>query len=272
MNDLELKQPIIKYIRGYYRQNGETPPLRKIIKRFEREKLNFSRFYEIFPGRMSEACGLAGVPIPTERIRRTDRATQASKMTEPTPHVQVCPSRPMLSDEQTKRLLGISHLEGGKEPLIIIDELLDRDAKLRNTYKLSFKDTKMIADFLNLAIGKGWQVPWLLSVETYLWNSGFMDLDQQALKWLADLLKQVKHSGLKVEDLMRTFRKTENEWEEDIKKAYDTGFENGMKTFESAYVKSVLGVVRDRNTLTWLYKIGNLTKLQALADRNGVKD
>jgi hypothetical protein len=85
--------------------------------------------------------------------------------------------------------------------------------------------------------------------------------------WLADLLKEVRRSGLKVEDLMRMFRKTENEWEEDIKKAYDTGFENGMKTFESAYVKSVVATIKDSNTLKLLYHIGNITKMQALADK-----
>jgi hypothetical protein len=268
MNNLDLKQPIIEYIRDHYRQNGKTPPLRKIIKHFEKEKLNFSRFYEIFPSCIPEAYRLAGVPIPTERIRRTRKATQASKTTEPQPHVQTCPNRPMLSDEQTKRLLGISHLEGGKDPLIIIDELLNRDAKLRKAYRLSLKDTKMMVDFLNLAIEKGWQVPWLLSIQTCLWNSGFMDLDQQALEWLANLLKEVKRNGLKAEDLVRTFKKTENEWEEDIKKAYDAGFENGMKTFESAYVKSVVDTIKDSNMLKLFYHIGNITKMQALADRS----
>jgi hypothetical protein len=270
MNDLELKQPIIKYIRGYYRQNGETPPLRKIIKRFEKEKLNFSRFYEIFPGRMSEACRLAGVPIPTERIRRTDRATEVSKMTEPTPSVQVCPSRQMLSDEQTKRLLGISHLEGGKEPLIIIDELLERDAKLRKTYKMSFKDTKSVADFLDLAANGGWEVPSLLSMVTRLWNSGFIHLDQHSLKCLSDMLTEMKSGGLTPKEVVETLHMKRDEFEQNIQQSYDAGFRKGLEMFENAYLKSVVGISKDYGTLQWLYRVANLARLQALADWNNL--
>lgn len=37
-----------------------------------------------------------------------------------------------LTPEQTKRLYGICHLEGGKKPSTVIDELLEGDSKLRN--------------------------------------------------------------------------------------------------------------------------------------------
>ena len=39
--------------------------------------------------------------------------------------------RLMLTEEQSKRLLGISHLEGGKDPLVVLDELLNYDCKMR---------------------------------------------------------------------------------------------------------------------------------------------
>jgi len=80
MDNQELKEAIIQYIKKYYEQNKKTPPLRKIFRHFKKEKLNFTRFYEIFPRGIPEACSLAAVPIPTERIRKTEKATEASRM------------------------------------------------------------------------------------------------------------------------------------------------------------------------------------------------
>jgi len=80
MSDAELKDAIVQYIKEYYERYKEVPPLRKMFKHFKKEKLDFPRFYEIFPGRISEACSLAAVPIPTERIRQTEKATEASRM------------------------------------------------------------------------------------------------------------------------------------------------------------------------------------------------
>lgn len=53
----------------------------------------------------------------------------------------------------------------------------------------------------------------------------------------------------------------------DSKKVYSTGFEDGMQLFESAYVKSVEAVAKDYERRRF-YEVGNLTRLQALADRN----
>jgi hypothetical protein len=88
----------------------------------------------------------------------------------------------MLTEEQTRRILGISHIEKGRDTTLIIDEMLDRDASLRKTYKLSFKDTKNVADFLEATTRKSWKLPWLLTIMAKLWNSGFTHLDQQSLK------------------------------------------------------------------------------------------
>jgi len=77
MDDEELKQAIIQYIKDYYRRNNEAPSLRRILKRFRREKLNLTRFYRIFPGGITEASRLADVPVPMERIKRTEKATES---------------------------------------------------------------------------------------------------------------------------------------------------------------------------------------------------
>ena len=79
MTDQELKEAAIQYVKKCYERNKKVPSLRKIFKHFKKEKLSFTRFYKIFPGGMSEACALAAVPVPMERIKRTEKATNASR-------------------------------------------------------------------------------------------------------------------------------------------------------------------------------------------------
>jgi hypothetical protein len=80
MGDRELKDVTIQYVKKYYERNKKIPSLRKTSEHFKKEKLNFTRFYKIFPRGIPEACSLAAVPIPTERIRKTEKATEASRM------------------------------------------------------------------------------------------------------------------------------------------------------------------------------------------------
>lgn len=104
----------------------------------------------------------------------------------------------MLTEEQTKRLLGISHLEGGTDPLLIIDELLDQDSDLRKTYKLSFQDTKLVVDFLKTSAGRGWLVhsnPNIVECVTHLWNCGVQNLEPNTVDGLIAILKDLKSSG-----------------------------------------------------------------------------
>jgi hypothetical protein len=79
MTDEELKQAILQYARKYYERNKEAPSLRKILKHFRKEKLNFMRFYMIFPKGISEVCRRVHISISADRIKRTERATKAAK-------------------------------------------------------------------------------------------------------------------------------------------------------------------------------------------------
>jgi hypothetical protein len=269
--DKDIRSAIISFVQSYHAKNKTVPSIRMISKAFEADGVNRYTFYSLFPNGLRELCKLTAVPAPTERIRRTDRATEASKLKgQSSSIIEVSPDHLMLSEAQTKRLLGLSHLEDGKDPLLIIDELLDRDSKLRMTCRLSFKGTKAVADFLELATSRGWEVPPLLSMVMRMWNSGFMHLDQHSLKCLSDMLTEMKSRGLTPKELVETLNMKQGEFEANIQQAYDAGFKNGLETFENAYMKSVLSISKDYDTLRWLYKIGNLTRLQALADRSAV--
>jgi len=67
------------------------------------------------------------------------------------------PARITLTERQSQRLFGLLHLEGGKNPLEIVDELLNADQNRRNSYNLSFADESLVARFVASAMSHG---PW----------------------------------------------------------------------------------------------------------------
>lgn len=54
---------VIRYLRGYYLENGICPMIRRLVKV---TGMNLKRLYELFPsGPANSACKWAGVPKPT---------------------------------------------------------------------------------------------------------------------------------------------------------------------------------------------------------------
>jgi hypothetical protein len=82
-----------------------------------------STFYVIFPDGLSEACRAAGVPVP-ERPRQTMKALEVRKKGREAEKEALRLTRLMLTEEQTRRILGISHIERGKDQRLITDEWL----------------------------------------------------------------------------------------------------------------------------------------------------
>ena len=105
--------------------------MRSVLENFK--GLSRKRFYQLFLGGVSEAYRLAGIPVPKERLEQTAKATERIKKERGIVKEQEgIEGRITLSEDQTKRLLGISHLEGGRDPHQILDELLDYDSQLRS--------------------------------------------------------------------------------------------------------------------------------------------
>lgn len=79
---MSLKEKIVKFIQDYYKQTGEAPSVNIICKHFKKEGLNRGKFYETFSASgILEACELAKVPIPENRIRRTKKARKTKETT-----------------------------------------------------------------------------------------------------------------------------------------------------------------------------------------------
>lgn len=203
MSDNELKREILRFIKDFYLQNGEPPSVRSILESFE--GLSRKRFYQIFPDGVSEAHRLAGVPVSKERLEQTAKATERIKMGRDVVEEQEdVEGRITLSEEQTKRLLGISHLEGGRDPLQILDELLDYDSALRSM-DLDLSQVKMIQKFLSEAQDRGWKLdskPNLLNHIAGLYNVGFTNFEPRTINALVRLIQEIERNGWTVKNFV----------------------------------------------------------------------
>lgn len=196
MEEAEVKNAILSFIQSYYAKNKTAPSIGLIADKFKAKGVNRYTFYTLFSGGLPQACKAAGVSVP-ERVKQTQKALKVRKArgkAKTTGVKEVSSTRLTLTEEQTRRLLGISHLEG-KDPLALIDYLLDLDTKLRKTYKLSLAKTKLVADFLGVAIERGWSTmsnPNIVDFITYLWNCGVQNLPPETVSGLISLLNDLR--------------------------------------------------------------------------------
>ncbi|MEM3602773.1 MAG: TusE/DsrC/DsvC family sulfur relay protein [Candidatus Bathyarchaeia archaeon] len=193
---MEFKRAIIEYVKEFYREYNTAPSIRQIISRFESEELNRSKLYERFPGGLAEICRLAGIPAP-ERLARTRRALEAKMRAKERKDGGATSSmRLVLTEEQTKRLLAISHLEG-KDELTVMDELLNFDFKLRK-YGLSMEKIKRFSDAVDMAVGRGWKInhdPSFVDAVTKAYNLGMLHLPPETLKLSVEVFDWARKKG-----------------------------------------------------------------------------
>lgn len=126
--DDSLRGDILQFIESFYEESGEAPSVSEICRRIDgvyREK-----FYQLFKGRISEACRAAGVPVPDDRVKSTEKATEEKE--KPKKAVVETGLSLKLNPEQTRRIYGVSHLERSKDPSLLIDEMLSRDELIRS--------------------------------------------------------------------------------------------------------------------------------------------
>ena len=125
-----------------------------------------------------------------------DGKARYSKEAERGPEVKAS-LRLTLTEEQTMRLLGISHLEGGKDPLVVVDELLNYDSKMRK-YGLTFSKMKVLSEALDEALRRGWKInaePDFVSAVTEAYNLGLLSRPPETLKFLLEVLNWAKRKG-----------------------------------------------------------------------------
>ena len=183
-----MRAKIIKFVKNTYNSIHKVPSIAEIVDNIP-DLRSVRHLYDIFPGKLEEICKAAAVPVPEARIRQTNKAREKGKVSN-----SAC-GKIHLSEKQNNRLLGISQLEGGKDPSKIVDDLLDRDTTLRYQAGLTVEDTKIIVTFISAALVAGWSKSKLIPFTTQLWNNGISNLTSQEVGILLTLTTAMKANG-----------------------------------------------------------------------------
>ena len=194
---------IIKYVKDTYDSIHKVPSTSEIVENIP-EVRSVRHLYDIFPGKLEAICEAARVPVPEARIRQTNNAREKGKVSNP-----AC-GKIHLSEKQNNRLLGISQLEGGKDPSKIVDDLLDRDTTLRYQAGLTIEDTKIIVTFISAALVAGWSKSKLIPFTTQLWNNGISNLTSQEVGILLTLTAEMKVNGWDPKQFVKEAKDSKN--------------------------------------------------------------
>ena len=69
----DLRDRVIKFAQSYYKKHEAAPPMRLI---YEKCKTNYLQLKEEFPGGLAQICEKSGIPVPFDRVHRTEKARE----------------------------------------------------------------------------------------------------------------------------------------------------------------------------------------------------
>lgn len=192
-----VRNEIVLYAEWYYAQHKSAASVRIITKKF---KLSKAGFYGLFPKGMAELCRQAGIPV--ESIAdRLEHTAGAQKARERMVHSDIpvagamATTRLLLSEPLSRRVYVLSHLELGKDPLLLLKEILDRDGTVRKLLEEP-KAMANMARFVKEGVKRGWQIPWLLETTTLLYNGHVTRLSAEELHSLVGMVAELSKQGL----------------------------------------------------------------------------
>jgi hypothetical protein len=193
------REVIINFIRDHHKETGEAPTLREITEGFN---MSSKTFYKVFSG-ISEACRASGVPVPEKRRDTTSEATKIIKRRSSRQGDQnASGSLVSLTQEQVGRLLGLSHLEGGKDPRVVLDEMLDRDTQLRSLLEKP-ENLGQTVEALNALMRGGFKFEELGTALGRLGRLGILNYPRETLEGLAEIVTSLRLKGLKIDEFVR---------------------------------------------------------------------
>ena len=157
-------------------------------------KTNRTELYKAFPGGLAEICRGSGVPYPKDRAKAVEKAVKARSTKAEKDQSKVA-SPITLTEEQSKRIYGIMQLEGGKDPSVIIDDLLDRDYGLRKSM-LTMQQTKRLVQLLDETYKRNWKPEEVADYVTTLYNCGIgLAIPPSEVKRISAFLEESKALG-----------------------------------------------------------------------------
>lgn len=202
----DLQREIIRFSRSLYEKHRQVPTIAQITSAF---KITRTEFYRLFTG-LVELCRLAGIPIPEARINKT----QAASIIRSGQNISQAAARPRVSielnDEQTRRVLAISHIEGGIDPSLVVDRLLDTDSVMRHRHELNFDNVKLVATIAAKARKLGYSTSRLLSLTFAADRVGLTLLNEDTASYLISILRELHTLGFsigQVAEALSTLRK-----------------------------------------------------------------
>ncbi|MGD1055043.1 MAG: hypothetical protein ABR867_03065 [Nitrososphaerales archaeon] len=205
-----MREEVIAFAKQYHARHGKPPSVRTLEQSFRAQGLNRYSFYSEFPGGMGELCRLAGIPA-TGSIEQTVAATESRRAA--SRDTSRAAAGVNLTENQERRLLAICHLEGGKDPSLVLDEILYRDMKFRKLYKLSMPDTARVAGYLDEATKRGWSIhdsPSILDCLTEAWNAGVIALEPALVTSLTELAREIQRRGSTPKQYLNLVARTQN--------------------------------------------------------------
>lgn len=189
----DLKAALLRYVTEQYQQKGIVPSIDQLVKSFRAQGLTRSGFYELFGG-LPQLCLQAGVPVPERRVNRTKKALKQRmgiQKLNKSKSEGTSSNRLVLSENQSMRIFALSHLNNGKSPTLIVDEILNRDAMIRKLLDQQ-KHLVPLIQFLEQAVDRKWSIDWLVDIITNLWNSGASTLSAADFQIFVGLLQELK--------------------------------------------------------------------------------
>ena len=178
MNAEKLRSQAIIYIKSYHANWGKVPSVQKICD--EISGLNRANFYKLFKS-ISEACEMAGVPIPLARIAHTRMASKKRSEEKTEPIFS-------LTEEQYKKINAISYLEM-KSTHEVIDGLIENDRILRQRNNLTIDHISNLSKLLIRAEKEGLNVNHVLKILNRYTSTGIQRLNEYELNIIDDILK-----------------------------------------------------------------------------------
>jgi len=112
----------------------------------------------------------------------------------------------VLSEKQSQRVHAIAHMEGGKDPTKVIDELLNNDATIRKMLENPGTLPQHIK-YVDLALKRDWDLQNLNEYETVLNKSGVLGWSPEMLNAAGQLLGLMEKWGWSANDALNYFAK-----------------------------------------------------------------
>ena len=191
----EFEADVLAYVKKFYQQKKQAPSINQINKNIKNSNRN--KIYASFKG-IEDICSKAEIPYPKDRVEKSIKLNKKrikSNSVEGSRNDDNSDIK--LTKSQILRINTISHIEKGKSPSKVIDNLLNLDSLIRSD-NLDHDKINEVSDYLSKAKKRGYDLANLLSLHIILTNAGFQQLDQNQHEKLLSIAIYLDSNNMEV--------------------------------------------------------------------------